>query len=156
MDGIDLALARQRHDRVDVKVSAQGLAGRADAIGFVRLEAVQREAILVSVDRDIADAQFVRRAKHANGDLAAIRDHDLANRLDDGRGRRLRVRHFAAILAMASGLCVSFLWATLVSGEWWLVSGGKIAFCVIHHSPRTTHRSPFAAIITLCTSEQSL
>ena len=48
---------------VDVEVRPERLAGLADAIGFVRLEAVQGEAIFVGVDRDGADAELVRERK---------------------------------------------------------------------------------------------
>ena len=82
MNGIDVVLLGQRHDAVDVEIGPQRFAGDADAIGLVGLEAVQGEAILVRVDGHGANAQFVGRAKDANGDLAAIGDEKFA----DGRG----------------------------------------------------------------------
>ena len=78
----------------DVEIGANRLAGLADAIGLVRLEAVQGEAVLVRVDGDGANAQLVGRAKDANGDLAAIGDQQLANR----RGRRF-LRHDGSFLS---------------------------------------------------------
>ncbi len=57
---------------VDIEIRLDRLARLADLVRLVRLEAVQGEAILVRVDRDGADAQFVGTAEHADGDFAAI------------------------------------------------------------------------------------
>ena len=72
VDGIDAVRLRQGHDRFDVEVGADRFAGAAHQIRFVCLEAMEGEAILVGVDRDGADAEFVGRAEHADGDLAAV------------------------------------------------------------------------------------
>lgn len=45
-------------------------------VALVRLHAVQREAILLRVDRNRLDAEFVRCAHDAYGDLAAIGDEE--------------------------------------------------------------------------------
>ena len=66
-------------DAVDVEIRPERLAGRADAIRLIRLEAVQGEAVFMRVDGDGADAQLMGRAKDANGDLAAVGDEKLAN-----------------------------------------------------------------------------
>ena len=79
MNGIDLVALGHADDAFDVKVGAERLAGRADAISLVRLEAVQREAVLVRVDRHGAQAELMGRAEDANGDLAAVGGHQLAN-----------------------------------------------------------------------------
>ena len=78
MDGIDLVLAGQGDDAVDVEIGADRLARLADAVGLVRLEAVQGEAVFVGVDGDRADAQLVGGAEDADGDLAAVGDQQLA------------------------------------------------------------------------------
>ena len=83
MDGVDLVLAGQGDDAGDVEVGADRLAGLADAVGLVGLEAVQGEAVFVRVDGDGADAQFVGGAKDADGDFAAVGDQQLADRFDD-------------------------------------------------------------------------
>ena len=80
MDRVDLVLLGDVDDAVDVEVGADRLARLADLVGLVGLEAVQGEAVFVRVDRDRADAQLVGRAEHADGDLAAIGDQQLANR----------------------------------------------------------------------------
>jgi len=84
MDRIDAAFARQRDDAVDIEIGAQRFAGGADAVGFVGLEAMQGKAVFVGIDRDGADAELVRRTEDANGDLAPIRNHQLADRPDGG------------------------------------------------------------------------
>ena len=80
MDRVDLVLPGQGDDAGDVEVGAHRLAGLADAVGLVRLEAVQGEAVFVRIDGHGADAQFVGRAKDANGDFAAVGDEQFANR----------------------------------------------------------------------------
>jgi hypothetical protein len=67
--------------------SAVGLDGAeplADAVGLVRLEAVEAELVLLGVDGDGALAQLGRRAHDADGDLATVGDQDL---LELGHGR---------------------------------------------------------------------
>ena len=88
MDGVDLVLPGQGDDAGDVEIGADRLAGLADAVGLVGLEAVQGEAVFVRIDGDRADAQLVGGAEDANGDLAAVGDQQLA----DGR-RGWRCRH---------------------------------------------------------------
>ena len=79
MDGVDFVTHGHVDDAGDVEVRAQGLAGRADAVGLVGLEAVQSEAVFVSVNRDGANAQLMRGAEDANGDFAAVGNHQLFN-----------------------------------------------------------------------------
>ncbi len=49
----------------------------ADAIGLVRLEAVQAQLVLLGIDGDRLLAQLVGRAHHANGNLAPVRHQNL-------------------------------------------------------------------------------
>ena len=84
MDRIDAMRFRQGHDRFDVEVGADRFAGAAHQIRFVCFEAVQGEAILVGVDRDGANAEFVCRAEHADGDLAAVGHKQLGDRTHGG------------------------------------------------------------------------
>src|SRR5205814_9173455 len=85
VDGLDFLLAGEGDDAVDVEVGADGLAGPADAVGLLGLEAVQGEAVLVRVDGDGTDAQLVRGAEDADGDLAAVGGEELADGAE-GRG----------------------------------------------------------------------
>src|SRR5262249_777693 len=92
MDGVDVVLAGEGDDALNVEVRPNRFARLADPVGFVRLEAVQREAILVRIDGDGPNAQFVRGTEHADGDLAPIGNQQFADRMDGGDGRFLR-RH---------------------------------------------------------------
>jgi len=74
MDRIDLRGLRDAHDVGDIEVSIDRRAPGADEVALVSLHPVQREAILLRVDRDRADAELGRGTHHANGDLAAIGD----------------------------------------------------------------------------------
>ena len=47
MDDLHLVSDGRRDDVVNVEVGAEGLAGFADRVGLVRLEAVQGEAVLM-------------------------------------------------------------------------------------------------------------
>ncbi len=74
MDGIGAGLDGDAHDVVDVEVGLDRALALADQVALVRLHAVQREAVLLRVDRDRADAQLVGRTHDADRDLAAVRD----------------------------------------------------------------------------------
>ncbi len=56
----------------DVQVGFDRALAHADLIGFIGFEAVQPEAIFLGVDADRAQAEFIGRAKYANGDFAAV------------------------------------------------------------------------------------
>ena len=86
MDRVDLVLLGDSDDARDVEVRLERLADVADAIGLIRLEAVQGEAILLRVDGDRADAELVGGAEDTDRDLAAIGDEQLL----DGPGNRHR------------------------------------------------------------------
>ena len=81
MDGIDLGLARDADDVVDVQVSLDRLLARTDEIGLVSLEAMEGEPVLVGEHGDGANAQFGGSAQHADRDLAAIGHQQAANLL---------------------------------------------------------------------------
>jgi hypothetical protein len=77
MDRLDPFLAGQRDNPFDVEIGGDGPFALADEVGFVGLEAVHAEPVLLREDRDGADAQFGRGAEDADGDLRSIRRHDL-------------------------------------------------------------------------------
>ena len=72
VDGIDLFFAGEVDDALEVEIGFDGALPFADEVGFVRLEAVEGEAIFLGVDGDGADAEFIGRAKDTDGDLAAV------------------------------------------------------------------------------------
>ena len=72
VDGVDAALLRQRHDSIDVQIGLDRPFAFADQIGFVRLEPMQAEAVLVGIHGGGADFQFVGGAENANRDFPAI------------------------------------------------------------------------------------
>ncbi|MBD5803263.1 hypothetical protein AZOA_26990 [Azoarcus sp. Aa7] len=99
VDRIDPGILRHTDDVGDVEVGRDRLLAVAHEVGFVGLEAVQREAVLVGVDRHRADAQFARRAEDADGDFATVGDEDAADfshRGCVGSGFRKEVRPPAA------------------------------------------------------------
>ena len=59
-----------------------------DLVAFVGLEPVQRILVLLGPDRHGFEAEFVGRAKDADGDFGPVGDEDLR----DGQGRRLQTR----------------------------------------------------------------
>jgi len=72
MNGVDAPLFREGHDSVDIQVRFDRPFARADLVGFVGLEAMQAEAIFLGVNANGAQAEFICRAKYANGDFAAV------------------------------------------------------------------------------------
>src|SRR5262249_22630758 len=79
MDRVDLLLPRELDDRGDVQIAADRLARLADRIGLVGLEAVDREPVLVRVDRHCPDAELVGRSEDPDRDLASIGHQQLAD-----------------------------------------------------------------------------
>ena len=75
MDRVDLRLAGDVEDLVDVEVALGGC-GRAEQVGLVSETDVRGVAIHLGVDRDRAHAQLLAGADHADGDLAAVGDQD--------------------------------------------------------------------------------
>ena len=73
---MDRVAPRLRGDLDDVfhgEVGGDGAAPRTDAVGLVGLEAVQREVILLRIDRDRGLAHLVCGAQDPDGDLAPVR-----------------------------------------------------------------------------------
>ena len=87
MDGVHAFFLRERHDALDVEIGAERSFGLVQFVGFIRLEAVRAEPVLAGVDGHRADAQFRRRAHDADGDLGAVRHHQLADGADASGGR---------------------------------------------------------------------
>ena len=83
VDRVGPGVLRHADDLVHVEVGAHGVALLADAVGLVRLLAVDRIAVLVGEDGDGAGAQLVAGAEGADGDLAAVGHQDLG---EDGAG----------------------------------------------------------------------
>ena len=78
MHGVNLRLPRHADDVLDVEIGLHRFLARADAIGFVRLEAMQGKPILMREHADRTNTQLARRAHDTNGDLAAIRHQKLS------------------------------------------------------------------------------
>ena len=78
VDRIGSVLARNAHHLVDAEVGLYRAHPPAHLVGFVGLESVQREAVLLRVDRDRFDPEFDRGAEHADGDFAPVGDEDPA------------------------------------------------------------------------------
>jgi hypothetical protein len=88
MDGVDAGLPGDAQDVVAVQIGGQRLPAFTDQVALVRLETVQRLAVLLRVDGHGADAHLGGGAHHADGDLGAVGDQDRADRCD-GHGGRL-------------------------------------------------------------------
>ena len=84
MDGVGLRLLRHPDDLVDGKIGFDRAFALADLIGLVRLEAMERELVLLGIDRDGGDAQFRRGPEHPDRDLGAVGHQKAA----EGRGHR--------------------------------------------------------------------
>ena len=91
MDGVGAALPGHVQDLLDAQVGVDGPLAAPDQVRLVRLVAMLRDAVLLAVDADGADAELVARAEDADRDLAAVRAQHLAKR-DDGHARHARSR----------------------------------------------------------------
>ena len=74
MDRLALRLRGDADDVVHGEVGGDGAAARADSVGLVGLEAVEREVVFLGVDRNRGLAHLVGGAQDANGDLAPVRN----------------------------------------------------------------------------------
>lgn len=63
---------------VHIEVGLNGVESGAQQVSLVSFEAVQGKAILVGVDGHGANAELTRRTQYPDGNLAAIRDQQLA------------------------------------------------------------------------------
>jgi hypothetical protein len=79
VDGVDVAPARQGDDLVDPQVGLDGPLPLPHQVGLVGLVAVEGEPVLLRVDRDRPDPELGGGAEDADGDLAAVGGHDLAD-----------------------------------------------------------------------------
>ncbi len=77
MNGIDTRLLGDAQDGFNIEVSSERTTGRAQLVTFIRLEAMQRKAIFLSVHGDRADSELRRCAHDANRDLATVGDKQL-------------------------------------------------------------------------------
>ncbi len=78
VDRVGAGLPRHADDLRHVEVGPDRVPALPDQVGLVRLEAVQRVAVLVRVDSDGAGTEFERRAEGTDRDLATVGDQDLA------------------------------------------------------------------------------
>src|SRR6185437_8924483 len=69
---IGMGLARDSQNVLDVQVGFDGAAVAPDEIRFVRLRSMEREAVLLRVDRYRRKPELARGAHHSNRDLSAI------------------------------------------------------------------------------------
>ncbi len=74
VDRVGAGLLRHANDAVDVEIRVDRALALADEVAFVRLHPVQRKPVFLRVDRNRADAELVRGAHDANGNLAAVGD----------------------------------------------------------------------------------
>jgi hypothetical protein len=80
MDRVDILLAGEGDDALDVEIGGHRPLAFADEVGLVRLEAVHAEAVLLGVDGHGAQAHLVRGPEDADGDLGAVGGHQLLER----------------------------------------------------------------------------
>ncbi len=77
MDSVDVVTTGDIDDFVDAEVGVDRSLALADQIGLVGLVAVQRQLVLLGIDRHRADAELRAGPEDADGDLAAVGCHDL-------------------------------------------------------------------------------
>ncbi len=58
--------------RIGVEVGFYGAFALADHVGLVGFETVEGEAVLLGIDSDGSQSQFIRGAENADSDFAAV------------------------------------------------------------------------------------
>jgi hypothetical protein len=84
LDGIGFRLDGDAQDVFDIEVCIHRRLAAAHQVRLVGLGPVQREAILLRVDRDGPDTQFVGSTHDANRDFTAIGDQQAADASQHG------------------------------------------------------------------------
>src|ERR1700712_2409724 len=76
MDRVDPLLFRNSDDGADVQIRLDRLPtlGRADEIRLIRLEAVERKTVFITVDRDRLQRKLGGRPKYAYGNFPPVRN----------------------------------------------------------------------------------
>src|SRR5207302_10111704 len=72
MNGVDAFFAGERNDAFDIEIRLDGSFTFADQIGFVGLEAMEGQPVLLGVDGDGPQAELIGGAQDTDGDFAAI------------------------------------------------------------------------------------
>ena len=72
MDRVDVVLFRDRDDAGNVEIRLDGALADTDLVRFVSLEAMERQAVFLRINRDGAQAELGGGAEDTNRDLAAI------------------------------------------------------------------------------------
>jgi hypothetical protein len=78
MDGVDALVPGQGDDALDVEVGGDGPFALADEVGFVRLEPVHAEPVLLGEDGDGGDAEFGGGAEDPDGDFGPVGRHQFS------------------------------------------------------------------------------
>ena len=79
MHGVRMRLTRGLEQRRNVEVALTRVR-RADADRLVGVTHVERVLVRGRVDRDRGEIELTARPQHPDGDLAPVRDEDLAQR----------------------------------------------------------------------------
>jgi hypothetical protein len=79
MDRVRAGFLGHADDLGDGEIGRDRAQPLADPVGLVRLEPVQAQLVFLGIDGHRLLAQLVRRAHHANGDFAPVRDKNLPN-----------------------------------------------------------------------------
>jgi hypothetical protein len=85
VDRVRTAHLGDAHDLRDAEIGRHRAQPLADLVGLVGLEPVERQLVLLGIDRNRPLAQLVGRPHDADRDFAAIGDEDL---LEFGHGVR--------------------------------------------------------------------
>lgn len=79
MNRVNTSFLGQRDNSRDIEVCLNRPLSRADLIGFISLESMKREPVLVRIDSYSAQAKLVRGAENPDRDFAAIGSQQFPN-----------------------------------------------------------------------------
>ncbi len=87
MDRIDAFFLRQRDNAVNVEIRGDRAFALADEVGFIRLETMEAEPVLLRKDGHGAQPEFGARAEDADRDFAAVGREQFLERPPGAAGR---------------------------------------------------------------------
>ena len=106
VDGVDIVALGQLDDLVFGQVSGHRLQALAHQVGFIRLVAVQVDAILLGEDGDRAEAELGAGAEDTHRDLATV-GGKYATKWGNGHGRACETYHFGHRAGKHAGTAAS-------------------------------------------------
>ena len=81
MDRIDIGIARDTQDVLDIEIGPNGFITLAHRVAFISLETVKGKTVFVRENRNCANAKFVGSSQNTNRNFATVGDQKFTDTL---------------------------------------------------------------------------